>query len=95
MEIYDIVNSISSIEGRNLVLHRSMKVQKIKLYKKFVYDVYNIVNGEKELVFNKEYIMKVPDVEIEKKWSESDKSFLMELLKRFKYGDEQIPDTNN
>lgn len=95
MELYDIVNSISAIEQVNLVLHRSMQVQKVKVYKKFVYNLYSIDGEFKNLIFSKEYILKVPNADIEQKWDESDKKYLDELLKWFKYGNEQVSDTNN
>ena len=102
MEIYDIVDTINSITkdevGGHYVLHRSMQVQPVKAYKKFMYVLYLIKGKEKIRTLTHQHIVRLPSVDIEKVWAEEDKYFLNQLLTWFRYGkllDEQIPDSNN
>lgn len=102
MEIYDVINAINTavkddIHG-HYVLHRSMEVQSVKIYKKFLYRLYLIRGSEKELVLTKQHITRLPNIDIEKIWAEEDKQFLTQLLTWFKYGklkNESFPDPNN
>lgn len=82
MELYDIVESVSSLlkEG-HLVLNRSMKVHsKFAVYKVFIYTLYYVNNNDNTILLNKEYMYNTPSGETNIKWGETDKKFLKELL---------------
>lgn len=101
MEIYDVIDAINRVileqsDGQcKYVLHRSLEVQDIKLYKKFVYKLYLIDKGVKKIVLTHQHMDKVPTNYIDKLWIQEDKAFLIQLLRWFKYGDESILDSNN
>lgn len=83
MELYDIVNAAGSLlkEG-TLVLHRSMKVHPtFKVYKRFCYDLYKVVNKNKELLFSFEETKNTPADDITKVWAECDKAYLGWFIK--------------
>ena len=82
MELYDIVDSVSSLlkEG-HLVINKSMKVHsKFAVYKVFVYTLYCVNNNTNTVLLNKEYMYNTPSEELNIKWKETDKKFLKELL---------------
>lgn len=102
MEIYDIVDAINiatkNETGGHYVLHRSMEVQQMKIYKKLSYVLYLVGDGYKTRVLTQQCIVRLPDADIEKVWAIQDRQFLVHLLTWFKYGklaNESIPDTNN
>lgn len=85
MELYDIVEALNDITGNTLVLHRSMRIHpKFKIYKEFYYDLYNIKESDKKLLFTFKEIKNVSSEEIEDTWKECDKLYLRELLKWIK-----------
>lgn len=102
MEIYDIVDAINvatkNESGSHYVLHRSMEVQPMKIYKKLQYVLYLVVNGCKTRVLTQQCIVRLPDSDIERVWAIQDRQFLVHLLTWFKYGklaNESVLDTNN
>lgn len=102
MEIYDIVDAINvaakNESGGHYVLHRSMEVQPMKIYKKLSYVLYLVGDGCKTRVLTQQCIVRLPDADIERVWAIQDRQFLVQLLTWFKYGkltNESIPDTNN
>lgn len=97
MELYDIIEAINTVDSSKgqYVLHKYMQVQFIKVYKKFVYDLYYVNKEGRTKVLSKEFIDKVPNNSIEKAWQRKDKQMLTVLLKWFKYGDEQISNSSN
>lgn len=83
MELYDIIEAASSLlkEG-TLVLHRNMQVHPtFKVYKKFCYDLYKVVDSKKELVFHFEENRNAPADDIIKVWAECDKNYLEWFIK--------------
>lgn len=102
MEIYDIVDAINIATkdetGGHYVLHRSMEAQQMKVYKKFLYVLYFVIDGCKTRVLTHQHIVRLPSIDIEEAWAIQDKEFLIQLLTWFKYGklpNEPILDTNN
>lgn len=102
MEIFDIINAINAVNKDKIdghyILHKSMELTSIKVYKKFIYVLYFVNKGNQEVVFTYQNVIKIPSTNIEEAWSLEDKNFLKQLLTWFKYGklnNEQILDTNN
>lgn len=85
IELYDIIEAASSyLKEGTLVLHKSMKVHPtFKVYKKFCYDLYKVVNSNKELVFSYETTVNSPADSIDKIWDECDKLYLEVLISWF------------
>lgn len=97
IELYDIIEAIGKVTGRNLVLHRNMKVnQKFKVYKIFSYDLYEISN-EKRFLLSVSKTINTPSDEIAKTWAECDKIYLNELFNYFLNNDviQQISNPSN
>lgn len=80
--LYDIVEAASVyLKEGTLVLHRSMKVHPtFKVYKKFCYDLYKVVDKNKELLFSYENTVNTPADSIDKVWDECDSLYLGVLI---------------
>lgn len=86
--IVDIINKITRDENKgHYVLHRSMEVQSVKAYKKFLYVLYLVKDGIKTRVLAHQHTVRLPSADIEKVWDCEDKVFLEQLLIWFKYGE--------
>lgn len=83
IRLYDVVEAAGShLKEGTLVLHRSMRVHPtFKVYKKFCYDLYKVINSNKELLFSYENTENTPSDSIEEIWDKSDKLYLEILIK--------------
>lgn len=85
MELYDIINAVNGILDKPneiLVLHRSMKANKVvKVYKKFSYKLFLVKDKDnKELVLSYENEVNCPLDKIDKIWKSEDSKFLEVLI---------------
>lgn len=79
--LHDIIEAASAKVNGTLVLHRSMEVHPtFKAYKIFRYNLYQIVNGEKNLLFTIEEKKKALTDELEAVWEACDKIYLNKLI---------------
>lgn len=86
MNIQDIIEAINNIlKDGHYVLHRSMEVQPIKIYKKFLYQLVHIKSNSTEVVLTHQSIDRTI-FDMEQMWEINDKIFLSKLLEWFKYG---------
>ena len=96
MELNDIIDILCKIENKHYILHRYMDVDNnIKVFKKFIYKLYVIEEGEKKLLITYQNIVNLPSEYMEVAWQSEDRIFLGYILRWFKYGDESISDSCN
>lgn len=85
IELQTIIDAASFIikEGE-LILHKSMRVHpQFKVYKKFCYDLYYVLDNKKTLALSYHQTEHCPSDKIEIVWQYFDKLYLRELIKWF------------
>lgn len=96
IEVYDIIEAVNKIlkskkghlnkkgiltSENNLTLHRSIREHpKFKIYKVFVYSLYNILKGEKNLLHKIEIVKNVSSSDLMEEWVNCDKEYLVSLI---------------
>lgn len=84
--VYNLIDIISRVLGKNLVLHRSFSVNsRFKIYKIFKYNLFTLDNTGKKLLLECDYSKRISDTEdINSMWEVCDAEYTYELLKWFK-----------
>lgn len=82
IELYDIIEAINTTLSRgSLILHRGFQVHpKFKVYKKFYYNLYYLLDNKSTLIDAKEFTENVISEDIDEVWKRCDKVYLINII---------------
>lgn len=84
IDLQSLLDIISNIKNTTFILHKNLQVNTaFKCYKNFCYNVYEIINSNKKLLFSHTEIKQVKNTDIKAVWEECDKIFSKLILEYF------------